>query len=106
MSCVPLRLTAIAASAEMPVFVWIVGKERAVPQNFIHIKPDLLALPFEQCALQSLGFYAGPVLTFPFGNGGLCFNEYKTLLKQTAEKFGAGKWLTTGKKIRLSRFVV
>ena len=44
MSCVPLRLTAIAASAEMPVFVWIAGKERAVPQNFVHIKPDLAAI--------------------------------------------------------------
>ena len=112
MSCVPLRLTAIAASAEMPVFVWIAGKERAVPQNFVHIKPDLAALPWEQCANPGSfggwngGFFRGSAFFSPFGGGNQCENEYKTLLKQTAEKFGAGKWLTTGNKIRLSRFVV
>lgn len=102
LSCVPLRLTAIAAQ-EMPVFVWIAGKERAVPQNFVHITPDLRTLPWTECAAPSRSFSRIGVLN---GFGGFsafgslssstaCTKEYIDLLKSTAKSFGMGKWLTT-----------
>ena len=34
--CVPLRLTGIAATADMPVRVWVLGPGRAIPKNFLH----------------------------------------------------------------------
>ena len=34
--CVPLKLTSIAATPEMPILVWVLGEGRAVPKNFIH----------------------------------------------------------------------
>ncbi len=36
-SCVPLRLTSIAATEDMNVWVYVLGKERAVPVNFFHV---------------------------------------------------------------------
>lgn len=100
MSCVPLRLTAISATEDMPVFVWIAGKTRAVPQNFVHVTPDLSALPWTKCANSNYfggGFFPGAAALFnPFGFGSQqCQTEYKELLKATAKQFGAGKWMTT-----------
>jgi hypothetical protein len=34
--CVPLRLTSIAASPDMPILIWALGEGRAMPKNFIH----------------------------------------------------------------------
>jgi hypothetical protein len=36
--CVPLRLTAIAALADMQVNLWVLGASRAVPSNYFEIK--------------------------------------------------------------------
>jgi hypothetical protein len=36
--CVPLRLTAIAALADMQVNLWVLGESRAVPSNYFEIK--------------------------------------------------------------------
>jgi hypothetical protein len=96
MSCVPLRLTAVAA-VEMPVYVWIAGDHRAVPQNFVHLTPDFRKLPWVQCAQQ--GISGSGVGAFSIGgafsNQALCAKEYNDLLKATAAEFGAQKWLTT-----------
>jgi hypothetical protein len=94
MSCVPLRLTAVAAQ-EMPVFVWIAGDYRAVPQNFVHLTPDLRKLPWIQCGVgNNYGDAAGGVFT-AFGSQSTCTKEYIELLKATAKEFGVQKWLTT-----------
>ncbi|HIA01688.1 MAG TPA: DUF2330 domain-containing protein [Myxococcales bacterium] len=37
-SCVPLRLTSIAAADDMPVRVWILGQHRAIPINYFHVE--------------------------------------------------------------------
>jgi len=42
--CVPLVLTQIAAVEDMPVRLWIFGDERAVPTNWLHVKPNLVHL--------------------------------------------------------------
>lgn len=44
--CVPLRLTKIAATANMPILVWVIGKARAVPKNFLHAVVDDRAINF------------------------------------------------------------
>ena len=35
--CVPLVLTQVAASPDMPVKAYVLGKERAVPTNWLHV---------------------------------------------------------------------
>src|SRR5262249_11177200 len=35
--CVPLRLTAIAALADLQVNLWVLGESRAVPQNYLEL---------------------------------------------------------------------
>jgi hypothetical protein len=44
---VPLRLTAIAATTDMPMLVWVLGDHRAVPKNFMHavVNPKALDWP-------------------------------------------------------------
>jgi len=34
--CVPLRLTGIAATDDMPMRIWVLGNGRAIPKNFLH----------------------------------------------------------------------
>jgi hypothetical protein len=94
MSCVPLRLTAVAA-VEMPVYVWIAGDHRAVPQNFVHLTPDFRKLPWLQCAQQGRSGSTSFSIGDAFGGQAPCVEEYNTLLKATAAEFGAQKWLTT-----------
>ncbi len=45
--CVPLRLTSIAAAPDMPITVYVLGPDRAVPKNFLHgvINPQALTWP-------------------------------------------------------------
>jgi hypothetical protein len=43
--CIPLRLTAIAATPDMPVFTWVLGDARAVSTNYLDVVPnDVLIL--------------------------------------------------------------
>lgn len=46
-ACVPLRLTAIAATPDMPMLIWVLGDHRAIPKNFMHavVNPKALSWP-------------------------------------------------------------
>jgi hypothetical protein len=44
--CVPLRLTSIAATPNMPILVWVMGEGRAIPKNFIHVVVNDRAIEF------------------------------------------------------------
>lgn len=44
--CVPLVLTQIAATPDMPILVWVLGQSRAIPKNFLHAVIDERAFPF------------------------------------------------------------
>ena len=43
-ACIPLILTAIAASADMPVYAWMLDRSRVVPKNFFHVGVNLAKL--------------------------------------------------------------
>ena len=45
--CVPLKLTGIAATDDMPMLIWVLGEGRAIPKNFIHavVNPGALIFP-------------------------------------------------------------
>ncbi len=38
--CIPLRLTAIAATPDMPVYAWVLGDSRAVSTNYYDVVPN------------------------------------------------------------------
>lgn len=44
-ACVPIRMTAMAANTDMPITAYIFTDDgRAIPQNFFHVKPNLLKI--------------------------------------------------------------
>jgi hypothetical protein len=44
--CVPLKLTGIAATDNMPIMVFVLGEERAIPKNFMHAIVNDAAIAF------------------------------------------------------------
>lgn len=69
---IPLRLTAVAANPEMPIFVWIFAEEQAIPSNFEHM----------EIANEELTF-------FPFGG-----NDYQQLIQMRADALGGQAFIT------------
>lgn len=41
---IPITLTRIAAVPDMRLLVWVLGDKRAVPENYLHVQPNLLAV--------------------------------------------------------------
>ncbi len=41
---IPIRLTAIAAQEDMGILVWLLGENRAVPDNYLHVTPNYTRL--------------------------------------------------------------
>ena len=35
---IPIRLTAVAATPDMDLYVWVLGRDRAIPENFRHVR--------------------------------------------------------------------
>jgi len=42
--CIPLRLTAIAAQPDMPIYAWVLAEGRAVSTNFLEVEPNWAAI--------------------------------------------------------------
>ncbi|MGA1197585.1 MAG: DUF2330 domain-containing protein, partial [Candidatus Latescibacterota bacterium] len=41
---IPIQLTAVAAEPDMGVLVWILGQERAIPENYLHVEINEAAI--------------------------------------------------------------
>eukprot|EP01006_Ploeotia_vitrea_P036726 TRINITY_DN66046_c2_g4_i1.p1 TRINITY_DN66046_c2_g4~~TRINITY_DN66046_c2_g4_i1.p1 ORF type:complete len:604 (-),score=61.06 TRINITY_DN66046_c2_g4_i1:1753-3564(-) len=53
LSCIPLKLTKVAAVEDMPVYVWVfakTAKQRAVPVNFLEVQMDWKKFDWMNCA--------------------------------------------------------
>jgi hypothetical protein len=46
--CIPIRLTAIAAQPDMNVTAFILGQRRAIPQNYLHVQPNLALIDWQR----------------------------------------------------------
>eukprot|EP01006_Ploeotia_vitrea_P043818 TRINITY_DN66782_c13_g2_i1.p1 TRINITY_DN66782_c13_g2~~TRINITY_DN66782_c13_g2_i1.p1 ORF type:complete len:663 (+),score=79.38 TRINITY_DN66782_c13_g2_i1:180-1991(+) len=64
--CVPLKLTQIAATDDMPVVVYVLGQHRAVPVSFFEAEINPKAFPWLECAS---GIHQGPMFG-GFGGAG------------------------------------
>jgi hypothetical protein len=69
---IPIRLTAVAAASNMPVFTWIFADEQAVPDNYVHMDIATAQITFS---------------TF----GG---NDYQSLLRRKADEHGGRAFIT------------
>ncbi len=69
---IPLRLTAVAANPNMPIFTWVFANQQAVPENYEHM----------EIATEELTF-------FDFGG-----NDYQGLLMQRADALGGRAFIT------------
>ncbi len=49
-SCIPLKLTSIAADPDMPVYSWVLGDARAIPLNYFHVVLNPEAYDWMNCA--------------------------------------------------------
>lgn len=69
---IPLRLTAVAANPNMPIFTWIFANEQAVPENFEHME------------------IATEEITFSDWGG----NDYQMLIRGRADALGGRAFIT------------
>jgi len=92
MACVPLRLTSIAATDDMPITAWIVSEARAVPMNFFHVVLNASAYDWLNCAqpVDSGGsFWCG------FGgNNADCRQSYIDLVTQATDAVNGHGFVT------------
>ena len=49
-ACIPLKLTSVAASENMPVFSWVLAEARAVPMNYFHVTLNPKTYDWINCA--------------------------------------------------------
>lgn len=56
---IPIRLTAIAAEDDMGVLVWVVADSRAVPENYLHVIPNLGRLNWFRGPFNAYASYQG-----------------------------------------------
>ncbi|MFT7625746.1 MAG: hypothetical protein ACI9WU_004937, partial [Myxococcota bacterium] len=93
LACVPLKLTSIAASADMQVFSWVLAEARAVPMNFFHAVLNAKAFDWLKCAFPAGEdyFWGG------WGNGPgsqECQNAYWDLVTEAADAAAGHAFVT------------
>jgi len=62
LACIPIKLTSISATPNMPVWSWVLAKSRAIPINFFHVLLNPKAYDWVKCAIQTgevFGYYGG-----------------------------------------------
>lgn len=73
-ACIPLQLTSIAATPEMPIQVYTLAPSRGVPKNFAHANLDLRNMDWLNCQNLFFGINAQD-----------CYlNDYRELFQATA----------------------
>lgn len=56
---IPIRLTAVAAQADMGVIAWLLGESRAVPLNYLHVTPNYTTLNWYAGTTSAYASYQG-----------------------------------------------
>ena len=94
LACVPLKLTSIAALANMPVWTWILAKARAVPMNFFHVLLNAKAYDWLNCAGNQY-YFGGPGGFGGFYPGGVdCQKAYLDLVTKAVDEAAGHAFVT------------
>ena len=83
-ACVPLKLTSIAASEDMPVTTWVLADSRAVPMNYFHVTLNAKAYPWLECGS---GFWWG-------GGSDKCATAYTDMVGDAADQANGHAFVT------------
>ncbi len=70
---IPIRLTAVAAVPDMGVIVWLLGESRAVPLNYLHVKPNYTRLNWYAGSTNAYATYQTLITAAMDEAGGLGF---------------------------------
>jgi hypothetical protein len=103
-SCVPIVLTRIAASNDMPIHVWVAGDARAVPLNYLDVEIDLRSINWLRCAEKedlsnSNNKYAEDVcyrrgVSFGFSSDSYCSGNYLRAVSEAIDDAGGAGFVT------------
>jgi MYXO-CTERM domain-containing protein len=74
---IPLRLTAVASTDDMPLFAWFLGEGRAIPHNWPHVELNMARIPWQQC-----NFWPG------------CQMQWQELVGEAADEAGGRAFAT------------
>lgn len=94
--CVPIRLTAIAATDDMPIILWVFGKSRAIPSNYLHVKLNEALIDWVGASPYGGAFSDGPVgIGLPFGGrGAQPAPNYDAVVTQSMKEAGGNGFVT------------
>lgn len=88
LACIPVVLTKIAASDDMPILTWVLSDKRSVPTNYFDIQPNYFEMDLMKCGLNNQYGGGGSVPFFSFTDA--CAAEYKKVASAAIDKAPRG----------------
>jgi hypothetical protein len=93
--CVPIRLTAIAAKENMPIILWVFGRARAIPTNYLHVHLNEALIDWVGASPRWGGGFLGGPIGLPFrGGGGAPAPNYDAVVTQSMAEAGGNGFVT------------
>jgi len=84
--CVPIRLTAVAATPNMPITLWVFGEGRAIPRNYRHVHLNEALIDW-----QGASSMANTMPQAPFAAPA---PNYDAVVSQAIAEAGGNGWIT------------
>ncbi|MEB3298037.1 MAG: DUF2330 domain-containing protein [Candidatus Sericytochromatia bacterium] len=84
--CVPIRLTAVAATPNMPITLWVFGEGRAIPRNYRHVHLNEALIDWQGATPLALTSPQAPFAA-PAPN-------YDAVVSQAIAEAGGNGWVT------------
>ena len=92
--CVPIRLTAIAARDNMPIILWVFGRARAIPTNYLHVHLNEALIDWVGASPRWGGGFSGGLIGRPFRGGGAPAPNYDAVVTQSMAEAGGNGFVT------------
>jgi len=94
LACIPLKLTSISSTPDMPVYTWILAGARAIPMNFFHVVLNAKAFDWLKCAQPREQPYGSCWRTWLPWNNGDCQQSYMDLVTAAADSANGHGFVT------------
>jgi hypothetical protein len=91
LACIPIKLTSIAATPDMPIWSWVLGKSRAVPINFFHVLLNPKAYDWLKCGIPTGEFFGG---YWGWGGNADCQKAYMDLVTKAVDTANGHAFVT------------
>ncbi|MEB3236136.1 MAG: DUF2330 domain-containing protein [Candidatus Sericytochromatia bacterium] len=84
--CVPIRLTAVAATPNMPITLWVFGEGRAIPRNYRHVHLNEALIDWQGATSMAV--------TSPQAPFAASAPNYDAIVSQAITEAGGNGWVT------------